>query len=241
MGAISCHFGPLSCHFGPLSCQFWTTLDHFGPLFSGRASQRSFSRRSLGARSRKFIASFPAAADRQTPVLQRAVTTSSARPKKQLRPRPLPPGRACAGGRCLDCQRTSRPLRWPYHILRGKLKMVTGPWRRVPGRSNRLSATPRGRHHEPRPRAGNDRRLVTGNPPVRFDERDVETEHGMRLLRHRRGNPDPEYAEAYPTAPPLDSTRNSQFPARLPAILSQGRGSFFLYSAPLRRPDWRSR
>jgi hypothetical protein len=46
-----------------------------------------------------------------------------------------------------------------------------------------------------------------GNPPVRFDEREVETEHGMRLLRHRRGNPDPEYAEAYPTAPPLDSTR----------------------------------
>ena len=28
----------------------------------------------------------------------------------------------------------------------------------------------------------------------------------MRLLRHRRGNPDPEYVEAYPTAPPLDST-----------------------------------
>src|SRR5208283_1500946 len=47
-----------------------------------------------------------------------------------------------------------------------------------------------------------------GNPPVRFDEREVETEHGMRLLRHARENPDPEYAEAYPTAPPLDSTRN---------------------------------
>ena len=45
-----------------------------------------------------------------------------------------------------------------------------------------------------------------GNPPVRFDEREVETEHGMRLLRHRRGNPETEYAEAYPTAPPLDST-----------------------------------
>jgi hypothetical protein len=27
-----------------------------------------------------------------------------------------------------------------------------------------------------------------GNPPVRFDEREVETEHGMRLLRHKRGN-----------------------------------------------------
>ena len=50
-----------------------------------------------------------------------------------------------------------------------------------------------------------------GNPPVRFDEREVETEHGMRLLRHRRGNPDTEYAEAYPTAPPLDSTPNLLF------------------------------
>jgi len=28
----------------------------------------------------------------------------------------------------------------------------------------------------------------------------------MRLLRHRRGNPETEYVEAYPTAPPLDST-----------------------------------
>ncbi len=45
------------------------------------------------------------------------------------------------------------------------------------------------------------------NPPVRFDEREVETEHGMRLLRHRRGNPETEYVEAYPTAPPLDSTQ----------------------------------
>ena len=35
-----------------------------------------------------------------------------------------------------------------------------------------------------------------GNPPVRFDEREVETEHGMRLLRHRRGNPETEYVEA---------------------------------------------
>ncbi len=35
-----------------------------------------------------------------------------------------------------------------------------------------------------------------GNPPVRFDEREVETEHGMRLLRHRRGNPETEYADA---------------------------------------------
>ena len=45
-----------------------------------------------------------------------------------------------------------------------------------------------------------------GNPPVRFDEREVETEHGKRLVRHKRGNPETEYVEAYPTAPPLDST-----------------------------------
>ena len=31
-----------------------------------------------------------------------------------------------------------------------------------------------------------------GNPHARFDEREVETEHGMRLLRHKRGNPDTE-------------------------------------------------
>ena len=28
----------------------------------------------------------------------------------------------------------------------------------------------------------------------------------MRILSHNRGNPDPDYVEAYPTAPPLDST-----------------------------------
>jgi len=42
--------------------------------------------------------------------------------------------------------------------------------------------------------------------PVRFDEREVETGHGMRLLRHSRGTPETDYVEAYPTAPPLDST-----------------------------------
>jgi hypothetical protein len=64
----------------------------------------------------------------------------------------------------------------------------------------------RGRNHEPRPRAGADRRLVTENPPVRFDEGKVETEHGKRLLRYRRGNPETDYIEAYHTAPPLDCT-----------------------------------
>ena len=104
-----------------------------------------------------------------------------------------------------------------------------------------------------------------GNPPVRFDEREVETEHGMRILRHERGNPDTElgrslphratsrlypdfvcvpgfcvpgfadlriwiwdldsrnYAKAYPTALPLDSTRKFilPFPSK---IVSPGVG-----------------
>jgi hypothetical protein len=29
-----------------------------------------------------------------------------------------------------------------------------------------------------------------GKPPVRFDERGVKTEHGRRILRHNRGNPE---------------------------------------------------
>jgi len=33
----------------------------------------------------------------------------------------------------------------------------------------------------------------------------------MRLLRHRRGNPETDYVEAYPTAPPLDSTQLPSF------------------------------
>ena len=35
-----------------------------------------------------------------------------------------------------------------------------------------------------------------GNPPVRFDEREVETEHGRRILRHTRGNPDTEVSRS---------------------------------------------
>ncbi len=35
-----------------------------------------------------------------------------------------------------------------------------------------------------------------GNPHVRFDEREVETEHGRRILRHIRGNPDPEVSRS---------------------------------------------
>ena len=79
----------------------------------------------------------------------------------------------------------------------------------------------RGRSHEPCPKAG------CGKPPVRFDEREVETEHGMRLLRHNRGNPETEYVEAYPTATsrlypsspvPTDCGRSS---AREPGIRSR--------------------
>jgi hypothetical protein len=35
-----------------------------------------------------------------------------------------------------------------------------------------------------------------GNLPVRFDEREVETEYGMWIMRHRRGNPDTELCQS---------------------------------------------
>jgi hypothetical protein len=51
----------------------------------------------------------------------------------------------------------------------------------------------------------------------------------MRLVRHRRGNPDTEYVEAYPTAPPLDSTlslRERPGTARsVVAMVPEGEGS----------------
>jgi hypothetical protein len=59
-----------------------------------------------------------------------------------------------------------------------------------------------------------------GKPPVRFDEREVETEHGMRLVRHSRGNPETEYVEAYPTAPLLDSTANKTAASHIGASAS---------------------
>jgi hypothetical protein len=37
-----------------------------------------------------------------------------------------------------------------------------------------------------------------GKPPVRFDEREVETEHGMWIMRHRRGNPDTDLCQSLP-------------------------------------------
>ena len=35
-----------------------------------------------------------------------------------------------------------------------------------------------------------------GNPHAGFDEREVETEHGRRILRHTRGNPDTEVSRS---------------------------------------------
>src|SRR5438045_5884503 len=35
-----------------------------------------------------------------------------------------------------------------------------------------------------------------GNRPVRFDERGVKTEHGRRILRHNRGNPETEVSRS---------------------------------------------
>jgi hypothetical protein len=37
-----------------------------------------------------------------------------------------------------------------------------------------------------------------GKPPVRFDERGVKTEHGRRILRHNRGNPETEVSRSLP-------------------------------------------
>ena len=36
------------------------------------------------------------------------------------------------------------------------------------------------------------------SPDFRFDEREVETEHDMRLLRHARGNPNTELCRNLP-------------------------------------------
>ena len=61
-----------------------------------------------------------------------------------------------------------------------------------------------------------------GNPPVRFDEREVETEHGMRLLRHKRGNPDTELCRSLTHRA---TSRLYPFPspnAYLPFILNSG-------------------
>jgi hypothetical protein len=48
---------------------------------------------------------------------------------------------------------------------------------------------------------------VFGNPNYRLPgEREVESDHAMRLLRYNLGNPETEYVQAYPTALPLNST-----------------------------------
>ncbi len=60
---------------------------------------------------------------------------------------------------------------------------AAGGMTRQPNRRRKKIATP----------AGDTMNLVrepdAGNLPVWFDEQEVETEHGMRLLRHRRGTP----------------------------------------------------
>ena len=52
-----------------------------------------------------------------------------------------------------------------------------------------------------------DREPDAGNLPVRFDEREVETEHGMRLKDTHRGNPKTELCRSLNRRrPPLNST-----------------------------------
>jgi hypothetical protein len=62
-------------------------------------------------------------------------------------------------------------------------------------------------------------RKDAGEPPVRFDEREVEADRGMRVLRHSRGNREMDYVEAYTTAPPLDAATAPFFPPlRMPTF-----------------------
>jgi hypothetical protein len=137
MGAISCHFVPLRATLD----HFWTTFFRPGKpalVFSKKP------RRSI----KKIHCFFPC---RGRPAKARAATRGHdlfGAPQEAAPPEAVAPRARLRRGAVLDCQRTSRPLRWPYHILRGKLKMVTGPWRRVPGKSHRLSATARGRPKE---------------------------------------------------------------------------------------------
>jgi hypothetical protein len=84
---------------------------------------------------------------------------------------------------------------------------------RCPGRCPGLGEPVplRGDGHDGRVRLGGEittfvREPDAGNPPIRCEVREVETEHGMRPVRHRPGNPDPEYGETCPTAPLLNST-----------------------------------
>jgi len=49
-----------------------------------------------------------------------------------------------------------------------------------------------------------------GNPPVRFDERDVETEHGGAREAPANERAGQRICLAYTTAPHLDSTRESR-------------------------------
>ena len=65
-----------------------------------------------------------------------------------------------------------------------------------------------------------------GNPPVRFDEREEETELSQTGLRRRGESPAHRHREATVTAPLLDSTQNRSFHPRnrkrIPATMAGG-------------------
>ena len=63
-----------------------------------------------------------------------------------------------------------------------------------------------------------------GNPPVRFDEREVKTEHGRRLLRHNRGNPETDVSRSL----------NHRVTSRLyrPHMLNSGESSYRAGAGP---------
>ena len=111
---------------------------------------------------------------------------------------------------------------------------IRGRWARIPPVSRQLSGA-RAWTAEPDsisspPLVGENMTLVrepdAGNPPVRFDEREVETEHGRRLLRHKRGNPETEVnrslhhratSRLYPFPLPVTFSLPFPFPATLPS------------------------
>ena len=58
-----------------------------------------------------------------------------------------------------------------------------------------------------------------GNPPVRFDEREEETELSQTGLRRRGESPTNRHREATVTAPLLDSTQNQAGLLKIPILL----------------------
>lgn len=88
-----------------------------------------------------------------------------------------------------------------------------------------------------------------GKSQVRFDERKVKTEHGMRLLSHRRGNPETDVCRSfrhritfrlYTTGPSIDGFQGALAGSRPFAVLLQAYGLARANSNPARVVCFRS-